>query len=86
MKVEDKTIANVKSDGKVRQLELLITTRQTRPLLGLKWMEKLGIILKTETPHQTINHIDKPDTDITMLKSKFHKLFLQKITQYKTKK
>ena len=81
IKFEGKTIAIVETDGKVRQLELLITTRQTHPLLGLNWMEKLGITLRTEVPHQTINHIDqpnqtidKPDTDIS-LKSKFHKLF-----------
>ena len=80
IKVEGKTIATVESDGKVRQLEVLITTRQTHPLLELNWMEKLGITLKTETPHQTINHIDKPDSDITTLKSKFHKLFTKNHT------
>ena len=65
---EGKTIANVESDVNVRQLELLITTRQTHPLLGLNWMEQLGITLETDTPHQTINHVDKPDEDTTTLK------------------
>ena len=68
IKFKGKTIANVESDGEVRQLELLITTRQAHPLLGLDWMEELGKTLKSETPHHTINHIDKPDTDITTLK------------------
>ena len=35
-----KTKAKFETDGKVRQLELLITTRQTHPLLGFNWMEK----------------------------------------------
>ena len=45
-------------------------------------MEKLGITLRTAAPNQTINYINqpnqtmnKPDADITTLKSKFHKLF-----------
>ena len=65
-----------------RQLELLVTTKQSHPLLGLNRMEKLGITLKTETPHQTVNHINKldqinnrPDAIIGTLKSKFHKIF-----------
>ena len=50
-------------------------------------MEKLGITLRTEAPHQTINHIDqsnqtmnKPDADITLLKTKLHKLFTKSHT------
>ena len=79
-------MANIKIDGKVKQLELLITTKQTHPLLGLNWMEKLRITLKTETPHQTVNHMNEQDyinnrvdADIATLKSKFHKLFTKSI-------
>ena len=35
-------MASNEIDGEVRQLELLITTKQTHPLLGLNWMEKWG--------------------------------------------
>ena len=87
IKFEGKTTANVEIDCKTRQLELLITTRQTHPLLGLNWMENLGITLRTEAPHQTINQIDQPnqtinnpDADITTLKSKFYTLFAKILT------
>ena len=50
-------------------------------------MEKLGITLKTEAPHQTVPYINKPDqinnrsdADIATLKSKFHKLFTKNHT------
>ena len=83
IKFEGKTTANIRIDGKERQLELLVTTKQTHPLLGLDWMEKLGITLNTDNNTQTIKHItDKPnqinrnsEREITALKSKFHKLF-----------
>ena len=78
IKLEGKTIANIESDGNVRQLQLLITTRQTHPLLGVNLIETFGRTLKTETPHLAINNIDKPDADKTTLKSKFHKLFFTK--------
>ena len=85
---EGKTLANIVIDGKSKQLELLINTKQTHPLLGLNWMKELGLPLKTETSHQSINNISRPDqnnngtdADIATLKSKFHKLFLQKTTQ-----
>ena len=48
-------------------------------------MKELGLTLKTETPHQSINNISRPDqsnnsidADIATLKSKFHKLFYSK--------
>ena len=41
-KFEGKTTANIEVDGKMRQLELPITTRQTHPLLRLNWMENWG--------------------------------------------
>ena len=75
-------MANIDIDRKVKQLELFINTKQTHSLVGLNWAEELGITLKTETPHQTVNHINKPgqinnrpDADIATLKSKFHIFF-----------
>ena len=83
-KFQGETIAKFETDGRVRQLELLITTKPTHSILGLNWMEKMRI---TEAPLQTINHIDqsnqtidKPDADITTLKSIFHKLFTKNHT------
>ena len=80
IKFEGKTLANIEIDGKTKQLELLITTEQTHPLLDRNWMKELGITLKTERPHQSINNINKPDqinngpdADIATLKSEFHK-------------
>ena len=80
IKFEGKTTANI-IDGKEKQLELLVTTKQTHPLLGLDWMGKLGITLNTDNNTQTIKHITgKPnqincnsEREITALKSKFHK-------------
>ena len=86
-KFEGKMTVNVEIDGKVGQLELLITSKQKSPLLGLNWMEKLGITMKTENPQETVNRINKPDQtnrrpdkNITMLKNKFHKLFTKNHT------
>ena len=61
IKFEGKTLANIVIDGKSKQLELLITTKQTHPLLDLNWMKVLGLTLKTETSHQSINNISRPD-------------------------
>ena len=82
IKFEGKTTANKEIVGTERQLELLITTKQTHPLLGLDWMEKLGITLNTDKNAPTVKHImnkpDQPnsgsDREIAALKSKFHKL------------
>ena len=77
IKFEGKTTANITIDGNERQLELLVTTKQTHPLLGLEWMGKLRITLNTDN-----NITDKPnqincnsEREITALKSTFHKLF-----------
>ena len=40
IKFEGKTIASVEINGKRNNLEVLITTKKTNPLLGLDWMEK----------------------------------------------
>ena len=87
IKFEGKTLANIEIDGKSKQLELLITTKHTHPLLSLNWKKELGLTLKTETPHQSRNNISRPDqsnnridADIATLKSKFHKLFTENHT------
>ena len=87
IKFEGKTLANIEIDGKSKQLELLVTTKQTNPLLGLNWMKELGITQKTETPHQSMNNISRPDqnnngtdADIATLKNKFHELFTENHT------
>ena len=50
-------------------------------------MKELGLTLKTETPHQSISNISRPDqnnngtdADIATLKSKFHKLVTENHT------
>ena len=79
IKFEGKSTANVELDGTKHQLEILVTTRNTHPLLGLDWMGKLGITLEVENSKTKINHMTKTgnteDRDITTLKRKFHKLF-----------
>ena len=44
---EGKTTARVEINGTRKELELLVTTKKTNPLLGLDWMKKLGITLET---------------------------------------
>ena len=67
-------MANIEIDGEKKNLELLITTKRTNPLLGLDWMKDLGISVNIEKPNSKIQNI-KEDTDITDLKKKFKKLF-----------
>ena len=74
IKFEGKTTASVEINGKRNKLELLITTKKTNPLLGLGWMEKLGITLDTGETGPQINQITE-DPDISTLKRKFRKLF-----------
>ena len=47
-KFEGRTTANVELDGEKHQQELLVTIKNTHPLLGLDWMGKLGITLEVE--------------------------------------
>ena len=74
IKFDGKTTASVEINGKRSDLELLITTKKTNPLLGLDWMEKLGITLDTGETGPQINQITE-DPDITTLKRRFRKLF-----------
>ena len=74
VKFEEKTTASVEMNGKRNDLEVLLTTKKTNPLLGLDWMAKLGITLNTGETSSQINHVTG-DPDITVLKKKFKKLF-----------
>ena len=74
IKFEGKTTASVEINGKRSDLELLITTKKTNPLLGLDRMEKLGITLDTGETGPQINQITE-DPDITTLKRRFRELF-----------
>ena len=74
IKFEGKTTASVEINGKRNDLELLKTRKNTNPLLGLDWMEKLGITLDTGETGPQINQITE-DPDITTLKRRFRKLF-----------
>ena len=76
---EGKTTAKVEIDGKQKELEILVTTKRTNPLLGLDWMKKLGITLETDKTVPQIQQI-KEDPDITSLKTKFKKLFTENHT------
>ena len=67
IKFEGKTTATVEINGKRNDLEILITTKKTNPLLGLDWMKKLGITLETGRTDPQINRIVE-DPDITTLK------------------
>ena len=61
-KFEGKTTASVEINGKRNDLELSITTKKINPLLGLDWMEKLGITLDTGETGPQINQIPKIQT------------------------
>ena len=75
IRFEGKTTATVELDGKRNNLEIMVTTKKTNPLLGLNWMEKLGITLDTGKTGPQMNHVTV-DPDITTLKRKFKK-FIQ---------
>ena len=42
IRFEGKTTAKVEINGTRKELELLVTTKKTNPLLGLDWMKKIG--------------------------------------------
>ena len=73
IKFEGKTTASVEINGKKNNIEILVTTKKTNPLLGLDWMEKLGITLDTGNIGPQKNNITE-DPDITTLKRRFKKL------------
>ena len=84
IKFEGKTPANIERDGTKRQLELLITTKQTnKPITRIGLVGKTRDHTNTDKNSQTVKHIiSKPghtncgsDREIATLKSKFHKFF-----------
>ena len=74
IRFEGKTTATVEINGQRNNLEILITTKKSNPLLGLDWMKKLGITLDTGRTGPQVNHVTE-DPDITSFKRKFKKLF-----------
>ena len=80
-KFERKTTRNVGIDGTKQQLELLITSKNKHPLLGLDWMRNLGVTLESEKIITNINHMNNPENtierNITTLKRKFTELFTE---------
>ena len=55
-------MAKVEINGDTKNLELLIITKRTNPLLGLDWMNQLGIKLDTEKSNLKIQNIqENPD-------------------------
>ena len=74
IRFEGKTSATVEINGQRNNLEILITTKKTNPLLGLDWMKKLGITPDTGRTGPQTNHVTE-DPDITSLKRKIKKLF-----------
>ena len=51
-------------DGTKQQLELLITVKNTHPILGLHWMIELGLTFESDKNNININHINKPKHEI----------------------
>ena len=74
IKFEGKTTAMANINGKQKHLEILATTKKTKPLLGLDWMKKLGITLEKSNTDTPINNI-REDPDVKMLKKQFRKIF-----------
>ena len=66
------TMANVRLDGTELKLPLLITGKETNPLLGLNWRKNLKITIMEEEG-KTVQQIEESD-DLMELKEKFHKL------------
>ena len=68
IKFGGKTTAKVEINGETKNVELLITTKRTNPLLGLDWMNQLGIKLDTEKSNLKVQNIQE-NPDVTVLKS-----------------
>ena len=76
IKFEGKTTAKVETNWETKNLELLITTKRTIPLLGLDWMKYLGIKLETEKNSLKIQNVQE-DPDVMKLKRKLKNLFYE---------
>ena len=71
------TLATVKTNNTTLQLPLLITKANITPLMGLDWMNRLGIALNTTTEDVKIHNIklDETQKKILKLKNEFKDLF-----------
>ena len=71
------TLATVKTNKTTLQLPLLITKANIAPLMGLDWMNWLGIALNTTTEDVKIHNIklDETQRKILKLKNEFKDLF-----------
>ena len=71
------TLATVKTNNTTLQLPLLITKANITPLMGLDWMNRLGITLNTTTEDVKIHNIklDETQKKILKLKNEFKDLF-----------
>ena len=71
------TLATVKTNNTTLQLPLLITKANITPLMGLDWMNRLGIALHTTTEDVKIHNIklDETQKKILKLKNEFKDLF-----------
>ena len=71
------TLATVKTNNTTLQLPLLITKANLTPLMGLDWMNRLGIALNTTTEDVKIHNIKLDETrkKILKLKNEFKDLF-----------
>ena len=76
---EGKTTARVGINGTRKELGLLVTTKKTKPLLGLDWIKKLGITLETGKTVKQLHQINE-DPDVTELEIKFKKIFIENHT------
>ena len=67
----------VKTNNTTLQLPLLITKANILPLMGLDWMKRLGITIKTITDDIEIHNIKMDETEkkILKLKNEFKDLF-----------
>ena len=71
------TIATVKTNKMMIQLPLLITKAKITPLMGLDWINLLGIALNTTSEDNKIHNIklDETEKKFLKLKNEFKDLF-----------
>ena len=67
----------MKTNNKTIELPLLITKATTSPLMGLNWVQRLGIHINTDNSEIKIRNIKMDNTGmkIAQLKNEFKDLF-----------
>ena len=77
IELRGQTIATVKTNKMTKQLPSLITKANITPLMGLDWMNRLGIALNTTSEDIKIHNIkvDETEKKILKLKNEFKDLF-----------